>query len=344
MIAKWEITVSPSEKDLQRRKVRLSAEKADLEPLLRQISGYCTRPFVTLSKDFNWCFYVSSLSQEEEARLAEILGGGAPSRPVHGENRPSVLQAAEKILNAPPETPASPFAAVEKPLYVEEPPAPPAPEQPVEETAAEDPAIIQNIEVAGGEGEKMGTGVMDELVSIPHEPAPALDTEPPAILPVEIPALAPVAAEEKMDEPDSGIGEIVLVEYVGFFPEGFETFYAKIQPALDAFIRKFKLKIRLSETGKTSYQYEANMDCSFLHNACTASQCRRAVVLGPWPQAGVDERKFQKALLAAAEADHVTLHFVSWNSLTKDSDLMNCALEMTIPVSRLNMAVARARR
>ncbi len=311
MIQKWDLTEAPFEKDPERHKVRLHASKEDLESLLSAIPVPCSEPFVTLAKDFNWFFYLPSLSPDRKDQVLDLLKNFDRRHTIHGENiAPTPL------------------------TYTT-----PAPQAPAKIDPKTQPAVT----------EIMGTGIMEEAEDsvLEAEVQSHVKAEPPADAPpveqsAAAPAPAPVAEPEPVpkvvpapvEEKDSGLAEITLVEYVGFYPESAKLSFEKIMPLLEEQIKKFKLKIRLSEAARISYQYVAGMSMAFLKDGCASKQCYRAIFLGPEIDAAAEGKFFKEVQSAASEA-HITLHRMGAAGVQRESELMNCALEMTIPAARL---------
>lgn len=73
MIEKWELAHSPFEKDARRYKLRLRGTEEETQKLIQLLAANCGRPFVTLSQDYNWAFYIYALSNADKERVAEIL-------------------------------------------------------------------------------------------------------------------------------------------------------------------------------------------------------------------------------------------------------------------------------
>ena len=61
MIEKWELAHFPFEKDALRFKARVRGTEEDLKGLISKLPGECGNPFVTLSQDYDWAFYLYKL-------------------------------------------------------------------------------------------------------------------------------------------------------------------------------------------------------------------------------------------------------------------------------------------
>ncbi len=323
MIHKWDLTAAPFEKDPERHKVRLHASKEDIERLLSVIPQPYSEPFVTLAKDYNWFFYLPSLSSDRREQVEEVIRNFCDGRVIHGENI----------------SPSVPPQKVEPPLRA-----------PADSGIKPNPASDHSRQPA----ETMGVGILSDTyedvtpprVITEHEPAAApleaAKEAPPAVeISVAPPAVispAPVSApaQAQKEEPDSGLAEITLVECIGFYPEPQKSSFDALLPLLDEQIKRFKLKIRLSVSAQIPYEYRGEMNYSFLKDACAAKQCYRALLLGPAAPDPASEARFFKEIQSAAADAHVTLHGLPGAEFHRESNLMNCALEMSIPTSRLS--------
>ena len=79
MIEKWELAHSPFEKDSNRYKARIRGSEDDLQKLVQRMPVECGRPFVTLSQDFNWAFYLYAVTEAHLGKVIEIFKSFSPN-------------------------------------------------------------------------------------------------------------------------------------------------------------------------------------------------------------------------------------------------------------------------
>lgn len=104
MIERWELSPSPQDKDPHRYKVRVRGTEDSVQSLLSRIPARCGRPFVTLARDYNWAFYIHSLSSHYRAKTIDLLRELSPSgRILEREAAPAVggLRHPEALPEAP---------------------------------------------------------------------------------------------------------------------------------------------------------------------------------------------------------------------------------------------------
>lgn len=340
MIQKWDLTAAPFDKDPERHKVRLRASKEDIERLLSVIPQPYSEPFVTLAKDYNWFFYLPSLSSDRRGQVEEVIRNFCDGRVIHGEDI-SPARSPEKA--EPPRQ-----AAVE--LEIKASPEAEHPAQPAETMGVgilsesyEDvtpPRVITEPDLKTASPEASREGLVVPAIAAPVEP----EMPAPAPVPVAEPIEASVSAPVPKEEPDSGLAEITLVECVGFYPEPQKSSFDALIPLLEEQIKRFKLKIRLSVAAQIPYEHRSEMSYAFLKDACAAKKCYRALLLGPSGLDVVSEAKFFKEVQSAAAEAHITLHCVPGGEFHRESNLMNCVLEMSIPTSRLSASQAPHKR
>lgn len=117
MIERWGFTFFPSDKDRTRYKLKLSATEADVTGLIQQVGNNCGRPFVPVSKEFNWAVYVYNVTDEDRARIESILRdvsgrdpqAGGEEAPEDGASLESLLEAV--VAQAPGPAAAAPAAS-----------------------------------------------------------------------------------------------------------------------------------------------------------------------------------------------------------------------------------------
>lgn len=73
MIERWEFIHFPCEKDPLRYKLKVKAKEEDLPALIRNLGVNCGRPFTSLSKDFNWAFYLYQIEKKDRNHIVRIL-------------------------------------------------------------------------------------------------------------------------------------------------------------------------------------------------------------------------------------------------------------------------------
>jgi len=75
MIEKWELAHFPFEKDQRRYKARVQGTEDDLKELISKLPVESGRPFVTLSQDFDWAFYLYKLEESAKIKAVEVFKG-----------------------------------------------------------------------------------------------------------------------------------------------------------------------------------------------------------------------------------------------------------------------------
>lgn len=79
MIEKWELASFPFEKDPLRYKLRVRGSEEDVQSLIQRLATNCGRPFVTLSQDYNWAFYIYALNDPQKEKVIEVLRAYSPN-------------------------------------------------------------------------------------------------------------------------------------------------------------------------------------------------------------------------------------------------------------------------
>lgn len=93
MIEKWEFTHFPCEKDPQRYKLKIKTSEEEVNGLIKDIDTRCGRPFVSLSKDFNWAFYVYQVEKEIRNKIIHFLKKST----LNGSVRKSALEVSSEL-------------------------------------------------------------------------------------------------------------------------------------------------------------------------------------------------------------------------------------------------------
>jgi hypothetical protein len=84
MIENWELAHFPFEKDAWRYKVRIRGSEQDVQELVQRLGSSCGRPFVTLSQDYNWAFYIYGLDGNKGEKVVAVLKQVCPRGSVAG--------------------------------------------------------------------------------------------------------------------------------------------------------------------------------------------------------------------------------------------------------------------
>ncbi|MEK7764623.1 MAG: hypothetical protein AAB368_00160, partial [bacterium] len=101
MIERWGFTFFPSDKDRTRYKLKLTATEADVTGIIQQVGNNCGRPFVPVSKEFNWAVYVYNVTDEDRVRIESILRDVSGRDPqAGGEEAPEDAGSLESLLEA----------------------------------------------------------------------------------------------------------------------------------------------------------------------------------------------------------------------------------------------------
>ncbi len=75
MIQKWELAHFPFEKDSLRFKARVRGSEEDLKELISKLPVECGRPFITLSQDYDWAFYLYKLDEIARLKAVDVFTG-----------------------------------------------------------------------------------------------------------------------------------------------------------------------------------------------------------------------------------------------------------------------------
>ena len=127
MIEKWEMAHSPFEKDPQRYKARIRGTEQELEKLIGALPASCGRPFVTLSQDYNWAFYIYALTPELREKVVQVFQSLSPQGQVLEENALRVEQELPPMLEDVLEAAARSFSGETGPPEERTGPGPEAP-------------------------------------------------------------------------------------------------------------------------------------------------------------------------------------------------------------------------
>jgi len=73
MIEKINMSFSPCPKDQRRYKINIKGNQEDLTRMIRRIGNVCGRPFVPLSKVYNWAFYVYGIDDDLKKDIEKIM-------------------------------------------------------------------------------------------------------------------------------------------------------------------------------------------------------------------------------------------------------------------------------
>jgi len=73
MLEKWELVHSPSEKDPNRYRLKLSIDENELSSIIMELKVDSGRPFAAFTDGYNWGLYVYDLSNEKLEKLKKIL-------------------------------------------------------------------------------------------------------------------------------------------------------------------------------------------------------------------------------------------------------------------------------
>lgn len=163
MIERWELSHFPSAKDTQRYRLKLKAAPDDLKRLSQKLPITLSKPFKTLSPDYNWGCYLFQVGDAERAEVERFLRELCPHGLISNANvqidqelspllEDFLETAAARLSDVP--TPADVTAPAPSPAPPADPaPAPrpepahastseprPAPEEPGEPAAPSDPA------------------------------------------------------------------------------------------------------------------------------------------------------------------------------------------------------------
>ncbi|MFH1380519.1 MAG: chromosomal replication initiator protein DnaA [bacterium] len=73
MIEQWEFLHFPCQKDPLRYKLKVKTSEEHLAGFIRKLGVQCGRPFVSLSKDYNWAFYLYQIQKQDRNKIIKIL-------------------------------------------------------------------------------------------------------------------------------------------------------------------------------------------------------------------------------------------------------------------------------
>jgi Holliday junction resolvasome RuvABC ATP-dependent DNA helicase subunit len=153
--------------------------------------------------------------------------------------------------------------------------------------------------------------------------------QPPSPLPaISLPPITPPKANPSQTIPVPGNpGQIPVVF---FFPVGRVKELVQMKKKFEDIINKHKLKFVLHPALEVEYAPTAEMDTATFLTKCQQAGVSIGIVLGPAPDAALQEGIFFSRLQEAFDQEKLSLQMVPWDELSKDYRFLNLALDITL--------------
>ncbi|HLD30257.1 MAG TPA: hypothetical protein VJC03_07930, partial [bacterium] len=147
------------------------------------------------------------------------------------------------------------------------------------------------------------------------------------------------AAEEKTPKPATGSspaqGEenspkknLRKIAVALFFPQGKEKFRDAVQEEMDKTIEKHKLHFSLDYQFTQDYIPNSKVNYAMFAELCRTNQLNVCIVVGPSPEAELEEDEFQNRLRPLLEDEGICLEFISYKDLKQRYNYLNILLDI----------------
>jgi len=95
-LKKWQLSLSPSEKDKDRRLLKLKIDEKELMALINSVQGAVGRPFILENDEFDFGFYIYEPKKEEIDTLIETLKTKCPEGGMPAQERKQNILSSER--------------------------------------------------------------------------------------------------------------------------------------------------------------------------------------------------------------------------------------------------------
>lgn len=174
----------------------------------------------------------------------------------------------------------------------------------------------------------------------PHHPIPSFlpkaslgenSAFPQAPVPLPVISLPPSPPPQTNSSQEIPLpGNPGQIPVVFFFPVGRVKELVQMKKKFEDIINKHKLKFVLHPALEVEYAPTAEMDTVTFLTKCQQAGVSIGIVLGPAPDAALQEGIFFSRLQEAFDQEKLSLQMVPWDELSKDYRFLNLALDITL--------------